>query len=113
MGTAEGSAGLGDILFLSLREVFLVLRGDAVGFAQPPAEVDLLAAGAAKRQVGQLGQRLSYQLLFTDRAGRLYHRPLSPSTWGFLSRFSWASPPQPAPARRTHRLCRSCRRAWR
>src|SRR5438132_6253965 len=76
LGTAGGPAGLGDVLLLDARLFRLSrrpLRRVAVTFTQPAAQVDGLAARAAKREFRPLGRALALHDLVANRATYLNH----------------------------------------
>ena len=68
MGTAGGTAGLGDTVLVGLGRLFLPCCRNAVGFTQPAAEVDQPAAVAAERPERKVLRTPPLANLVADRA---------------------------------------------
>jgi hypothetical protein len=73
LGTADSSTGLAHF-FWFLSCVLRWRRGQAVPLAQPAAQIDEPAAGAAKGKVGQAGRAFPFEPLVADRATCSNHR---------------------------------------
>src|SRR5581483_3660535 len=95
MGTAEGSAGLGGVRLLG-RLVGRLFGRNAVALAKPAAEVDRLAARAAKRKLRPFRQALPFHRATAYRAGHPNHRPDPLRTWSFLTHPSCPFPHFPS-----------------
>src|SRR5262245_49201818 len=107
MGTAEGTAGLGDFRLLEATFVGLPfgLSGHAVRLPEPTTEVDGPTPRTAEWEFGPFLHPLPFHPPVAKPAA--YPNPRFPSrqTWDFSRRFSrWYSP---TPCR-TYRLCRWC-----
>src|SRR5439155_24340867 len=112
MGSAEGTAGLGDFLLVGelLGPVLPFVRSrDAVVFAEPAAQVDGLAPPAAEGKLRPCGRALPLHPALANRAAYPNHRKLSPSTWHFSSTFFPRRPNSACSARRPCRIWRPCR----
>src|SRR5262245_46766380 len=100
--------GLGQ---LGVARVVLGLGLGAVPLAEPPTQVDRLAAGAAKRELRPVAP-LPWHCSPTDRAVHLYHRTLRSRTWAIFPRMYSSSPS--CPPRRFRPNRHSCHsRTWR
>src|SRR5205823_4019417 len=80
LGTADNPAGLGGFAqVVPLRCCLLVggFRWNAVIFAEPAAQIDQLAARAAKRELRPFPRGLALHDALADRATYPYHRKLT------------------------------------
>jgi hypothetical protein len=84
LGTAEGTAGLGNLWLIVERWTLANIRGDAVALTKPATEVDEAATFTAKWELGPFGSRLPLHRLIADWTAHTYHRMLSLWTLRFF-----------------------------
>src|SRR5438093_5191390 len=80
LGTADNPAGLGGFAHVVLRRCGLLVGGfrwNAVVLAQPAAQINQFALGAAKRELRPFPRGLALHDTLANRATYPYHRKLT------------------------------------